>query len=138
MMLPAGFSLLELVMVLLLMSMVLVVATPRWPTALLLGAQAERLAQDIRYTQALAMQRGQRFTIRRTGEATYTIVDDGNQPVTPAPPPLQGVAVDPFVLSFTAAMGEPEAAGPPIRLTMGEESVTLRVTARTGTVLLQP
>ncbi len=134
-----GFSLLEVVIVLMLIAILLVVAEPRWPNALLLEAQAQRLAQDIRYTQALAMNpdRGQSYTIRGSGRS-YTIVDASNNPMPPDPPPLEGVTMDPFSFSFSTDMGKPAAAYPPLRLAMGGDTVTLTVTALTGTVVIQP
>ena len=136
--LKGGFSLLELILVLMLMGILLVIAAPRWPEALLLAAQAERLAQDIRYAQALTMNREQSYTIRGLGGSAYTLEDDTGTPVLPEPEPLSGVTVEPFSFSFTTTLGAPNAAYTPIRLTMGSESLTLTVTALTGTVVIQP
>lgn len=133
-----GFSLLEVVMVLMLIGIMLVVAAPRWPDALLLDAQAQRLAQDIRYTQALTLNREQPHTLRWESGSRYTLVDAANQAVLPDPLPLEGVTMDPFSLSFTTPMGEPAAAYPPIHLSMGDASLTLVVTELTGTVRIQP
>lgn len=126
-------------MVLMLVGIVLVVAAaPRWPDALLLDAQAERLAQDIRYAQALTLNRGQPHTLQWVSDNRYTLVDGTNQGIEPAPLPLEGVTMDPFSLSFTAPLGEPATAYPPIHLSMGSASLTLVVTELTGTVRIQP
>ena len=133
-----GFSLLEGVVVLLLLAVLLTMATPRWPDAALLEAQAERLAQDLRYAQALTMQRDQPHTVQWLGSNTYRIVDANSQPLPIEIPPLSGVQMEPFALSFTPPMGAPAAAYPPIRLSTGENNLTLTVTPLTGTVILQP
>ena len=134
----SGFSLLELIMVLLLTAVLLIVAAPRWPGEVLLAAQAERLAQDIRYTQALTMNRAQRYTIRSVSGSSYSIVDANNSPVLPDPPSLEGVTMDPFSCSFTTPMGAPDLSCAPIHLAMGGESMALLVTDLTGTVVIQP
>ncbi|MEO5340943.1 MAG: prepilin-type N-terminal cleavage/methylation domain-containing protein [Magnetococcus sp. MYC-9] len=133
-----GFSLLELLMVLMLIGIVLLFAAPQWPEPLLLEAQAQRLAQDIRYTQALTMNRDQRHTIFRLAANRYTIVDANGTPIVPEPAPLEGVSVEPFSFSFTPPMAAPAGSYPPVRLTLGGEALTLAVTDWTGTVLLQP
>ncbi|MBF0096179.1 MAG: prepilin-type N-terminal cleavage/methylation domain-containing protein [Magnetococcales bacterium] len=134
----AGLTLLELLLTLLLLAIVLVVAAPQWPNSLLLAAQAEQLAQDLRYTQALAMQRQQTHTIQWSTLQRYTIRDATNQPITAQPPELAyGVTAEPFTCSFAATTGQPNAASR-IPLHLGNETRTLQVNALTGLVTLQP
>ncbi|MEO5352831.1 MAG: prepilin-type N-terminal cleavage/methylation domain-containing protein [Magnetococcus sp. XQGC-1] len=133
-----GFSLLEGVFVLMLLAILLTMATPRWPDAALLEAQAGRLAQDLRYAQALTMQREQPHTLQWTGSNTYRIADANGQPLPVEIPPLQGVQMEPFAISFTLPMGAPAAVYPPLRLSTGESTLTLTVTPLTGTIILQP
>jgi type II secretory pathway pseudopilin PulG len=134
----AGLTLLEMVLSILLLAILLVVAAPQWPSGLLLAAQAEQLAQDIRYTQALAMQRQQAHTIQWSSRQHYTIRDAANLPIASQPPALaHGVEVDPFVCSFAATTGQPDAANR-IDLHLGEATLTVQISALTGAVMLQP
>jgi MSHA pilin protein MshC len=72
-----GFTLIELVTVLLLISILAVVAINQWPgSSINLSAQADQLANDIRYTQSLAMNRGQRYRINLAADR-YWISDAG-------------------------------------------------------------
>ena len=70
-----GFTLIELVIVIMLTGIVIAAVSMRMPgDGINLGAQAEQLASDIRYTQSLAMSRGARFRINFTA-GTYQITD---------------------------------------------------------------
>lgn len=70
-----GFSLVELVVIIVLVGLLVFSAIPRMAgPSLGLDAQAEQLAADIRYTQSLAMTRGDRFRINLTA-ASYQITD---------------------------------------------------------------
>jgi prepilin-type N-terminal cleavage/methylation domain-containing protein len=65
----AGFTLIEMVMTLILIGVLAVVFVPRAPSkgALTFAGQAQQLASDIRYVQALSMTRGQRYCLNLTG-----------------------------------------------------------------------
>lgn len=64
-----GFTLIEMVMVLILIGVLAVVFVPRAPSkgSLTFAGQAQQLASDIRYVQALSMTRGQRYCLNLTG-----------------------------------------------------------------------
>jgi prepilin-type N-terminal cleavage/methylation domain-containing protein len=64
-----GFTLIEMVMVLILIGVLAVVFVPRAPSkgSLTFAGQAQQLASDIRYVQALSMTRGQRHCLNLTG-----------------------------------------------------------------------
>jgi MSHA pilin protein MshC len=64
-----GFTLIEMVMVLILIGVLAVVLVPRAPSkgALTFAGQAQQLASDIRYVQTLSMTRGQRYCLNLTG-----------------------------------------------------------------------
>lgn len=71
----SGFTLLELIITLALIGILSAVAIARWPgDSVSLSSQIVRLAEDIRYTQALAMQRSQRTRINFAA-TSYTISD---------------------------------------------------------------
>jgi prepilin-type N-terminal cleavage/methylation domain-containing protein len=63
-----GFTLIEMVMVLILIGVLAVVFVPRAPSkgSLTFAGQAQQLASDIRYVQTLSMTRGQRYCLNLT------------------------------------------------------------------------
>lgn len=79
-----GFTLFEVVMVVLIMSVLAVVTFVRWPGySLNVGAQAQQLASDIRYTQALSMSTGQRYYLQiTTGSRLYQIKNEAGTAIT--------------------------------------------------------
>lgn len=134
-----GFSLLELIMVLTLAGILLAVASPRWPESVFLSAQAEQLAQDIRYTQALAMGlKESTFIIQREAENSYEILDQNGDVLHAYPLVLEGVVISPFSVSFSYPMGFPGLADTTIHLSKGDESQDLTVVGLTGAVIIQP
>ena len=97
----SGFSAFELVLVLVMVGLLAVFALPRVFTteSITLPAAAARLAASIRYTQSLAMSRGQRYRINFTG-ATYQITDMGGAPIVqPLTASTAAVSVAPVALS---------------------------------------
>lgn len=131
-----------------------VFAAPRLFTtqSITLPATAAKLAASIRYTQSLAMSRGQRYRINFAG-GTYQITDMGGAPIvqpltaSTAPvsiapvtlsgfnPPLTGgyVAFDtrgvPYVSAATVLAGTAT-----ITLTAGTEAASVSIAAETGYV----
>ena len=81
-----GVTLGELVIVLVIAGIVAAVAMSRTGNdSLLLSTQAEQLAGDIRYVQALAMTQGQRYTITFPSTSSYRFFDaSGNAVKHPA------------------------------------------------------
>jgi prepilin-type N-terminal cleavage/methylation domain-containing protein len=70
-----GFTIIELVMVIMLISVSAIVVNIKWPgTSLNLGALTEQLANDLRFTQALSMTQGQRYCLTIASN-TYQIVN---------------------------------------------------------------
>jgi MSHA pilin protein MshC len=150
----SGFTVLELALVLVMVGVLAVFAAPRLFTAqsITLPAVAAQVAASIRYTQSLAMSRGQRYRINFAA-GTYQITDMGGAPivqpltastaavsVAPATltgfnPPLTGgyVAFDgkgqPYVSATT-----PLAGTATITLTAGTEVATVRILPETGHV----
>ncbi len=133
----AGFSLIELILVLLILAILAVVAAPRWRGgALTLAAGAGRLMQDIRYARALAMSRGEAFTVLRIAEDGYEIqdADGGLFPAQPNPVWLNGLSIAPFSISFDE-WGSPGAVDINVNISRGGEDATLRVVGVTGAVI---
>jgi type II secretion system protein H len=74
----AGFSLVELVVVMIIVAVLAFVALPRTNNdATMLAAEAERLAAEIRYAQSLAMTRGQPHWIAFSGGNGYQFFQSG-------------------------------------------------------------
>lgn len=73
----AGYTLVELVLVVLIMGVLVVVATPKW-TAGSQGLQyeARRVLGDIRYAQAMSLASGERYRWVRTSSTAYQITDE--------------------------------------------------------------
>ena len=68
-----GFTLVELVVVLAIATTVVVVMVPKLSNDIfLVGTQADRLANDIRYVQSLAMTQGQRYLLDLGSGPPYT------------------------------------------------------------------
>lgn len=149
-----GFSLFEMVAVLLLAGILAVVAVPQLVStrSLTLPSLKAQLVASIRHAQSLSMSRGQRYRINFTG-SSYQITDMGGAPivqpntastapivVSPAVlggynPPLTGnyVAFDgrgaPYV-SATAALGSVAT----ITITSGTDSASIAIAPETGRV----
>ncbi len=91
-----GFTLVELVAIIILVALLAFTAIPRLPgPSLDVDSQAEQLAAEIRYTQALSMTRGDRYRINLTS-ASYQITDSGglNPEVHPGTSSTNPVALD--------------------------------------------
>lgn len=78
-----GFTIIELITVILLLSILSAVAFVMWPgDQINLDAQAKAVAADIRYAQNLSMTRGVRYEFLRVSTTTYQISTVGGADVT--------------------------------------------------------
>lgn len=159
-----GFTLVELVVVVVLLAIVGAAVAARWPgRAVNLDAQAQQLASDIRYVQSLAMTQGARarINIRTNAMApnpnsyTFTSQDGAtgvNHPVTGNAAPVtlgDGVTINmasnAFIVfdgrgipySDAATPGTQLAAAATIQLGTGGLTRTISVAAETGRVIIQ-
>lgn len=151
----AGFSLIELVVVMIIVAVLAAIALPRSNNdAVMLAAEAERLAVEIRYAQALAMTRGQPHWIAFSGGNGYQFFLSGAVAVPhPAgeasPVKMQSgttfsLASLPNSLVTFNGLGTPYTDTPPaatalaidanITVTRGTTSRTVRVYSGTGFV----
>jgi type II secretory pathway pseudopilin PulG len=153
-----GFTLVELVVILMLVAFLAFAAIPRYQDrgAINVSALAEQLASDIRYTQSLAMTSGQRNRINLAA-ASYQITTSAGVPlVHPATgssaaislnnvslsgynPPLTNnyVAFDAKGVPYTDVAGTVLSANATITLNSAGSTRQVIVSPQTGRVVVQ-
>src|SRR5579871_6266124 len=78
-----GFSMMELVIVILIVGILAVLPFYNWPgTVINLDAQARQFADDIRYAQSLAMAKTIRYRVSRVSATAYQILNSSGSAVT--------------------------------------------------------
>lgn len=74
-----GFTVIELIMVIVILAIVSVYVFPKWPGMTVnLDAQAQLLANDLRYTQSLSMSRDHLYRWVKTSSTAYEIRDQNS------------------------------------------------------------
>lgn len=97
-----GFTLVELVVVMLIIGIIGGIAAETSPSATLnLGAQADQLASDLRYTQMLELTRGASYCLKVTATG-YQIL--GNACTTAVSNPGSGLGNETFAAGVSAAV----------------------------------
>lgn len=72
-----GFTLIELIIVVMVVGIISVTVMLQWPaTSLNLNYEARRVLDDVRYTQALSMTTGLRYRWVKTSANTYQILNE--------------------------------------------------------------
>ena len=148
-----GFTLVELVLVLLLSSILAVIAVIKYPgDGINLSAQADQLIGDIRYTQSLSMHRGQRYRINFAADRYWISSRDG---ATLYPHPASGatnILLNPGIAlasthgflvfdgngtPYTNSLlpGSALGADAVITLSAGADVRTVRISPQTGRVI---
>lgn len=80
-----GFTLVEMVLVLILTAILATTLIARWPGKIInVGATADQVAGDIRYVQSLSMTQGRRYRID-LASTSYTLVDASTNLPVPHP-----------------------------------------------------
>jgi prepilin-type N-terminal cleavage/methylation domain-containing protein len=152
-----GFTLIELIIVIVVMVVLSAYAVARWPgNHINLNAQAQQLANQLRYTQSLAFSQNQRYRLNLTS-TSYNITTTGStavaDPVTgsnatnlPSGITMTWSAELPNALVAFDSKGSPYtdssattllANDATIRLTQGSTTRTVLITPQTGRVIVQ-
>jgi MSHA pilin protein MshC len=77
-----GFTLIEMVVVILIIAILSVLLINQLPTASIdLGAEAQKIVDNVRYTQALSMYTGQRYYLFAPASNTYEIINESSTPI---------------------------------------------------------
>lgn len=77
-----GFTLLELVFVMLIIGIISVMVVPKWlGTGQRSGYEARRVMNDIRYAQAMSLLTGQYYRFVRTSSTTYQITNEAGSAI---------------------------------------------------------
>ncbi|MBI5450595.1 MAG: GspH/FimT family pseudopilin [Gammaproteobacteria bacterium] len=150
-----GFTLIELVMVMVIIAVISVSIIARWPAATLkLDGQIRQLAADIRYTQSLAMTRqNMRYQIvfaagnyalkDRVGTVIAQPSSGASQVTLPATmtlsAPYSQIVFDSSGIPYTTTTlpGTALASTATVTLTQGSETRQLTISPETGRVALQ-
>jgi MSHA pilin protein MshC len=136
-----GFTLLELVIVLVILGTLAALAIPRFaPSDNTVAAQAERLARDLRHAQTLALSQGRTLVFAIQSATVYRVTFGGSTITDPATlQPYQVTLDNNVTLTGTDtgfdSLGRPVSAGG----VLGTARVyTLSGSSRTATVTLSP
>lgn len=77
-----GFTLFELIIVMIVIAILAVYVIFKWSTPVLnIDAEANQFANDIRYTRSLSITHGERYKIIRLSDSVYTITDSAGTPI---------------------------------------------------------
>lgn len=149
-----GFTLVELVTVVILVSLLAVTAISRWSaTPFNLSAQAEQLLGDIRYVQTLSMTHGQRYRINFASDRYWFSNLDGSILIPhPASNNTTTLLVNGVSQSFSNSLlvfdgsgapysdavlpGTPLAGNATVTLNSGADFRTIQISPETGRAIL--
>lgn len=151
-----GFTLIELVCVIIILSILNVGIFISWPrTQINVGAQAQQIANDIRFTQSLSMTKGQEYRWVITSSNTYQILNSSGAAVlnpmgsttttlnndlsfgTLTNLPQSMLVFNEDGTPYTDTSGTALSTTASIPITGGGNTATISVTPQTGRVVVQ-
>lgn len=153
-----GFTLIEMTMVIILISIVATATYLNWPGVTInLGAEVYQVANDIRYTQSLSMTKRERFRFVRTSASSYQIMNSTGTAILSASGvttvtlnsgitfgawsnlPNNLIVFDGKGTPYTdtATPGTPLASAATIPLTGGGQTTNIVISPETGRVIVQ-
>jgi prepilin-type N-terminal cleavage/methylation domain-containing protein len=150
----SGFTLIELVMVMILVSLLAVTAISRWSaTPFDVATQAEQLLMDIRYVQTLAMSHGKRYRINFAANSySFSNLDGSVLMPHPATNNTTTLLANGVTLSFSNTLLVFNGYGTPysnatlpgtalvgnatVTLSSGADSRTIQISPETGRAVL--
>jgi prepilin-type N-terminal cleavage/methylation domain-containing protein len=148
-----GFTIIELVIVILISTILATAVYLRWPgVSVKLDAQTKQLVADLRYTQNLAMSRGERYRLVITGHSYQIISNTGEVVVLPSGSNTSTFATTNITTSLPNSLVVFDTRGVPyidtaspgtllgptpatISLSAGAYTKTITITPETGRVL---
>lgn len=130
-----GFSLIELLLVIILAAILITVAAARWPGGeITLQAYAENLSTDIDLARTAALSRGTGTVIQRGSSAdSYSISSSSGSQLYPTKI-LPGASLEPFRINFDR-FGNPGADNQDISIEFSGVSKSLQVVGESGAVI---
>lgn len=153
-----GFTLIELVLVIVLIGIIGVAVLPQWTSSSLsLEFEARRVLNDIRYAQALSMTTGQRYRWVKLSSTSYQLTNESGAAVllpsgvmqitlptdmtfgslTSLPNNLIAFNSEGSPYVTTSLPGTALSATATIPMTMGSQTRSIQVTSQTGYGALQ-
>lgn len=124
----------ELIMVMTIIGVLSAYVAMKWPTGVALATAAQQLAQDLRYAQNLAMNRGNGYQLAWVDSDTYRILSPANAELSRGD--LDGATLVGNIASFSVTfngVGKPTASVT-LTLTDGSTNKMVTVSAETGMV----
>lgn len=77
-----GFTLLEIILVILIIGVIAVTASPNWTSnSMTLEYEARRVLGDIRYAQAMSLASGERYRWVRTSSTSYQVTNEAGSAI---------------------------------------------------------
>jgi prepilin-type N-terminal cleavage/methylation domain-containing protein len=131
----SGFTLIELVLVVLLVGILTVVVSARWPgSSTTLQSYADHLNADLDLARSIALSRGESVSIKSSVGNSYSISDSSGSTLY-SDNHLGSVTMDSFTVVFDR-YGSPGGTDQDIDLALGGKNITLRLVGESGVVLL--
>ncbi|MBF0136945.1 MAG: prepilin-type N-terminal cleavage/methylation domain-containing protein [Magnetococcus sp. DMHC-1] len=133
----AGYSLIEVLVTILIIGIVASTGYVSFPEGnVALRSAAEQFAQDVRFAQTLAMNRGVPHQVNVTG-STYSVTTSTDTTATISGSTLDGITFGGNFPVVFNGLGRPTSNAGAKVLTTGGQTVTVNIRSETGSVIVQ-